>query len=128
MIDPKELRIGNWIYGLESQYEHVPRFFQVESLDEESINPHYPIDTEKWYAKNVTPIIITSDILYKIGFFFEQFSDHRPHYQYEDFHIDYDTLQPIDNGFEISKCEIKYLHQLQNLYFALTGEELKIEL
>jgi len=24
--------------------------------------------------------------------------------------------------------EVKYLHQLQNLYFALTGEELKIEL
>lgn len=27
-----------------------------------------------------------------------------------------------------SEVEIKYLHQLQNLYFALTGEDLKIEL
>lgn len=28
-------------------------------------------------------------------------------------------------GYEI-KVEIKYVHQLQNLYFALTGEELKL--
>ena len=27
-----------------------------------------------------------------------------------------------------SICKVKYLHQLQNLYFALTGEELEIDL
>ena len=31
-------------------------------------------------------------------------------------------------GYDIEETEIKYLHQLQNLYFALTGEELNIQL
>ena len=33
------------------------------------------------------------------------------------------------SGFELSKIprvEVEYVHQLQNLYFALTGEELKL--
>ena len=30
--------------------------------------------------------------------------------------------------FEYEEIEVRYVHQLQNLYFALTGEELEIKL
>jgi len=30
--------------------------------------------------------------------------------------------------FQVNQSEIKYVHQLQNLYFALTGEELQLKL
>jgi hypothetical protein len=33
---------------------------------------------------------------------------------------------PISEYFDSMKIEIKYVHELQNLYFALTGEEFKI--
>ena len=33
----------------------------------------------------------------------------------------------VDNyGMEFKLCEVKYVHQLQNLYFALTGKELEL--
>lgn len=39
---------------------------------------------------------------------------------------DYDGNWFYDNGN--NKISVKYLHQLQNLYFALTGEELTVKL
>ena len=41
-----------------------------------------------------------------------------------DFRFYIDTNKIAVNNYELS--HIKYLHQLQNLYFALTGEDLKI--
>lgn len=42
------------------------------------------------------------------------------------------VLTKIEEGYRLRNCDypgrdIKYLHQLQNLYFALTGEELTIK-
>lgn len=36
-------------------------------------------------------------------------------------------LKTSNNSFALTEAVIKYVHQLQNLYFALTGEELKIK-
>ena len=35
-------------------------------------------------------------------------------------------LQDSGRKYEVHLCNIKHVHQLQNLYFALTGEELTI--
>jgi hypothetical protein len=32
-----------------------------------------------------------------------------------------------NNKYDLISCDIKYVHQLQNLYFALTGEDLEIK-
>jgi hypothetical protein len=40
-------------------------------------------------------------------------------------------IHPTESIFDdknIIRLEVKYVHQLQNLYFALTGEELTVEL
>jgi hypothetical protein len=42
----------------------------------------------------------------------------------EDITLDYMFSVQVNNEYEIAK--IKYVHQLQNLYFVLTGEELPL--
>lgn len=49
----------------------------------------------------------------------------------EEERTDYELWFSLDDGsalYNISKNPIRYLHQLQNLYFALTGEELTVQL
>ena len=107
-----DLRIGNWIY-----FPMIKNNYQIIRLDFDNKNEN-----------NYSPIPLTEDILLKCGF-----------YQKNNLFILKDiTLQLINCGTEIDNHlgfvllgfnnEIKYVHQLQNLYFALTGEELTIKL
>jgi len=103
----KELRIGNYIL-LEKKHVIKCDLIDIElSL----------IDRE--------PIPLTEEILLKCGF--EKNNIHKDPRMYE-YCIDYmPYIRTIDNSktFEISfyTTRIEYLHQLQNLYFALTGKE-----
>jgi hypothetical protein len=143
MIDPKELRIGNWVHGYSSNYEHVPSFFQIESLNEWQINPYFACDGETWYAKEVKPIKITPEILVKCGFtwndhwlelnlkfcnWYIRFSNGRYDrmciFQYQN--ADRQESASVHISFGMNCPE--YLHKLQNIIFALTGTELIIEL
>ena len=106
--------------------------------------PKYHIEW-KWHLGNgvynadndteegVEPIPLTPEILEKAGF--EEFPDSSGLYGYEAFtkgncYVEISPTRGI--GVSIGSMEtaqsIKYLHQLQNLYFALTGEELNIKL
>lgn len=80
----------------------------------------------KWLC--FEPIIITEDWLVKFGFkkgHMIEYGDYTPYYK-ENFEAIYLT----NHGFVYSpyrpsgEIPVKYIHQLQNLYFALTGEEL----
>jgi hypothetical protein len=107
-----ELRIGNWF---------IPFMFNGEELEARPIrameflalsqNPHWG-----------KPIPLTEEWLLKFGF------DDLGTYGYGrgNFHIclhENEFYFPINNR----KVFIKHVHQLQNLYFALTGEELTID-
>jgi len=80
------------------------------------------------------PIPLTPEILVKAGF--EETYNSRFRVKFD--HITHGeigyTFSDIENyygkGFRYydHHIDIKYVHQLQNLYFALTGEELPIEL
>ena len=104
-----ELRIGNW-------FDHHGEYKQV--------TPNTIL--EVWEAERiwVKPILLTEDILLKCEFIcnirFEQKNYYLPRLS---IYFNNDKFQ--HDGYD---REIKYLHQLQNLYFALTGEELNIEL
>lgn len=76
------------------------------------------------------PIPLTEEWLLKFGFKYSlKFND----FMFKD-QNDVFEIKPYKNGFLNSVIwhyneilqEIKYVHQLQNLYFALTGEELTI--
>lgn len=106
----QELRVGNYyIYKEDSEIQKIDDSYSLYLIAEN--------------IKDIEPIELTEGILLKCGFI---------------------PCSIIDNHFNISgmciwKCNdmflcdkngvhIKYLHQLQNLYFALTNEELNIQL
>ena len=122
-VNPNELRIGNIVL-------------------------HPPKSRDEWFEINVTavhilsaangmffqPIPLTEERLLKFGF---KNTDNE--IDYSDFvksHVSIngcgsDKQEPFSFVLYINyrehKIEIKYVHQLQNLYFALTGEELQLQ-
>ena len=76
-------------------------------------------------AEKFSPIPLTEEWLVKLGFKRWGKFDLWKTYQTTVCTIAGTT----QSGFELSKIprvEVEYVHQLQNLYFALTGEELKL--
>lgn len=120
----RELRIGNWVKLKNTQ---SPTYIEVCSIDHEGIG--------FYSAGQIEPIPLTKMWLEKCGFE-KEFSDC---YQRFDYYIIPRAirLSPKKEGFcwqvedEIDDCNvdvpIKYLHQLQNIYFTLTGTELQIK-
>ena len=129
MIDVKELRIGNYVLA-EGLVDNEPSLYQIEMVGIGRcavMNSRSSITLDWRYAN---PISITPEWLEKLGFIR---SDKTYSYQTSDqFYIDwtmedgiclngiYDDI--MSNGDKLE--HIKYIHQLQNLYYALTGDEL----
>ena len=117
-MEAKELRIGNLLKCAKSD-----NFFEVSYEDLGYINDG--ISESK-------PILLTEEWLLKFGFGrsdeFEM--GHNKNFNfgfYYDYHFNRFMLD-CDNendGVYIYLDHIKYVHQLQNLYFALTGTELE---
>ena len=118
-MEAKELRIGNWI-------RHKYHILLVETIDANDEiyacnikrNVHVYKDIEDF-----EPIPLTEEWLIKFGF---RVMDSWLLYYKGSFEI-----EPLREGFLFSQYEndllnIKYVHQLQNLYFTLTGEELSL--
>jgi hypothetical protein len=113
-----ELRLGNFIqdeFGIVEQVESL-NSFGCEEINENSVTGFYE------------PILLNSEWLLKFGFEPSGTSWLRNtgNYGYfdielmdEHYFLNYEGL-PFSNGF-------KYVHQLQNLYFAVTGKELTIK-
>lgn len=127
MIDARELRIGNLVNGI-TLGKKIP--VVVEGIHKNGINPHVDslgeLDVD-WYFDRIEPIPLSPEILEKCGFEENNFhSDHWYHVELGPHIIEYDDgtyiLEAV-SGASVSNC-FKYLHQLQNLYFALTGQEL----
>jgi hypothetical protein len=121
MIQAQELRIGNWVFA-----NMGGEYIQVDLESFEMIADDFG---------GFEPIPLTPEILEKCGF------DKLRRLYLKSKWYDYPEnnkpkLTAINNNeFEISRSglgsfhpECRYLHQLQNLYFALTGEELTIDL
>ena len=96
-----ELRIGNWF--IEQTYAQITAQQILDFYD-------YPLDD--FYK----PIPLTEEWLIKFGFE----KAYETCYQYKDFILN-DKFIMMDIDITI---QLKHVHQLQNLYFALTGEEL----
>ena len=119
----EELRIGNYVdLELTDGIESV----EVTSISCERILFRYNKNQErnedtvfKAIYCNIRPIPLTEDWLLKFGF--KRFTgwDDMEYFVFGNVHI-YTNLK----GYEFEDFYIKYVHQLQNLYHALTGEEL----
>ncbi len=116
MIRPSELRIGNWVtskHGYDMEVTTVSKYKDL-GLDTDFSKP-IPL-TEEWFER--------------FGFKLEKWyisGNKAFEYKLRDFTIS--KLELELGVFMVNtkqRASIKYVHQLQNLYFALVGEELKL--
>jgi hypothetical protein len=145
MIQASELRIGNWLI--------FDGFVKVDYIFTDGF---YCIGSDgcsyksKW--SELEPIPLTPEILEKAGFDrrhpnvnefdlwvaedtetlngINQISIvlENGNWVLELWHFDYSYTTNDDHEQDLIDIKVQYIHQLQNLYFALTGQELEITL
>jgi hypothetical protein len=111
-----ELRIGNFI-----KFSEDGTIFTVDSIEEKGLVVQNEQETAWIELEEFEPIHLNEEWLLKFGFI--KSSDNN-YYKDGKFTI-YNRFKNFGLiGGLLSWKEFKYAHQLQNLYFALTGEEL----
>lgn len=110
-MKPTELRLGNCVYSI---YGNVVKITVID-------------ETTHW-AK---PIQLTEEWLLKLGFEFgiqlQDFTKGKYKFVQLKNKIIYGDFSEVGIFYFNITTKLLYVHQLQNLYFALTGEELTIE-
>lgn len=126
MIQVNELRIGNYInHNDGSQTDDIRRVSGIHKDGVESVIKGCKFATAIRHQSLVYAIPLTEEILLKCGF-----QKYAPSIFNEDRYVLGFVSLIVTNSKDIlfNGIHIKHLHQLQNLYFALTGKELHIEL
>ena len=115
MIQPNELRIGNWVRDDIVNLKDV----QVEQIDpSENFEDLSPIPlTEEWLIKFG---LIKGSKKNRTGNVFYLEIDNRRYY-----FVKYGKMFDWEFG-DIAFAQLEYVHQFQNLIFALTGKELEL--
>jgi hypothetical protein len=123
-----ELRLGNWVKG-----SFLGELCKVTQLGHEKYHEYVGAEGIGFYGQNgFEPIPLTPEILVKAGF--ENKSSTTDYiFEYGQFIIGgtRKRLFPSvwgEDGLQDYGDLIEYVHQLQNLYFALTGKELTFDL
>lgn len=132
-MKPEELRLGNYV-------NYQGRIQKVTGLDKTVVYLCAPAFDDKSYpipVGSIKPIPITEEWLLKFGFdkAESKFTDKPEILTKQISNINY--LDYEDDSFAISGVsghvvttfwnDIKFVHQLQNLYYALTEEELQFK-
>lgn len=109
-----ELRIGNYVKCVDGNTICIDKDDMIYILSN---------------TFDVEPIPLSEEVLLKCGFEEDETHVSEDHpwaiWVKNDVVI---SLPYFEFSFESTDVEIKYLHQLQNLYYALTGEELEVSL
>jgi len=115
-MEAKEFRIGNLVYDSQK------RVVSIDIIHSYKGYLTHPFD-ERY--NDFSPIPLTEDLLLKFGFERDKFYIPTLYYNSKL------RIKNDERGFWVNACYnfvlIKYVHQLQNLYFALTGEELTLK-
>lgn len=135
MIKANELRIKNLVTLNEKQRKdlwnhqiHAQNdFFEVKTIySDNDISIELDDEIIDISENDVDPIQLTEEWLLKLGFKKDGRDWELPNFR---FHVN----KPINyngfvfcNGYTVITEKIQYVHQLQNLYFALTGAELTV--
>lgn len=114
-MNAKEVRIGNWV--LDESGEKV----QIEGVMNASGNEDACILSGGCWLQihRFKPIPLTEEWLERFGINEYNIINDKIYIHRED-----DYFQVSEDGFYRCSTEIKYVHQLQNLYHALRGEEI----
>lgn len=124
-MEASELRIGNYLINIAKTSNVITR---IDIDDLKKINYQA--------GMHYVPIPLTEQLLLKCGFtkneenkFFRIFIKSSYEFEYNILNKCVSMWYPqryVEGYNAVVRCE--FLHQIQNLYFALTGTELKIEL
>ena len=118
MINANELRIGNWVKLFNDDFYKIHVISKTVIQVEGGI-----IGGEVFKLEHIQPIPLTPEILEKCGF-----KKGSIYFYFSKFRIvkinDSNNWLILLSDTYHHLCKLKHLHQLQNLYFALTGEEL----
>ena len=125
MIQPADIRTGNWVLRITGQDNKSHSYFEYTPV---AINEYYYT-----FSKFCFPVHLSSAVLGSCGF----------KHEFGDWYLNIDA-EGIDDGLPFLRFkhadqtwylhDIKipaqpiYLHQLQNLYYALCKKELKVDL
>jgi len=124
-MKPTELRIGNYVWD---DYSGEMIVWAISNnintpLSDIGLKKKAHLPSGGYKIKNIAPIPLTEQWLKDFGFiknFVENDEGRYDDYEFNEFHIH----GLGDDIFIFLTRRIKYVHRLQNLYFALTGEEL----
>jgi len=125
MIASNELRKGNYLNV------HVAGAFKVKEIKEFDV-VFEGIEDKGFYDYSILhPIELSPEVLEKFGFekYIEKpigYWKELDHFKSGEFHLQYEKEFTIKH--KSTGPVIKYLHQLQNIYFCLCGEELQVNL
>ena len=127
MIKPNELRIGNYITEVTASAGFYASVISI-GVDTCTYSIGYWASFDK-----LAPIPLTEKWLLDFGFE----KENNPFYKYWNIGINPISKDPLLSVtynikgnyyfFDNAHHQIKHVHQLQNLYFALTGEELTLK-
>ena len=133
-MNAEELRIGNLV--TDQFYESFKTTIDVDSIDDKGINlqicddGNYPECAQRWIEpeyefEELQPILLTEEWLVKFGLTkLTKYNFLLGCYEL--------LLNPITNEWNLCLkggivARLKYVHQLQNLYFCLCNKELTIK-
>jgi len=139
-MEAKELRIGNWVVQTEHNGSHNP----YESTIQFDESNWYRIGECIEFLEDFKPIPLTEEWLLRFGFDFNEgdngtWDNWRLTYSLKITEKHFIEISKANGNFGISETinennnqrnlvafniELKYVHQLQNLIYALTGKEL----
>ena len=127
-----ELRIGNLVYNKNGEADNIVAIVNTHEKDTEAlqIDTHFiGMLNEPWMVSvehgGVNPIPLTEDWLIKFGF-----EDRNDYWKKKKVKMVWSS-RIIKTGERLGirhekYDHVQYVHQLQNLYFAMTGEELTV--
>lgn len=139
MINASELRIGNWVMLYD---KHISKVISISKKAITTYNPNnvYTDGTsgDDFVSTSdfIQPIPLTPELLEVCGFV--EHNDISPGYILDKngfyFYFGFPINTSLHNilsfgiGHEEVKIKMPYLHQLQNIYFALIGTEIEVKL
>lgn len=129
MIQPNELRIGNWFQQDASNNNTISRFFTVDEIKRYGVRSTYirqdtnQPHTSLFSLDSIHPIPLTPEILEKCGFEKGSIYFYFPKFRIAKIENSDNWIILFSNS-DLPICRFQHLHQLQNLYFALTNTEL----
>lgn len=132
-MEASELRIGNLVKPQNGDFTKIDASFFSTLYEWESTPEYYRYKEHPFSAWSYLPL--TEEWLLKLGFEFRYIDDtcgeYRTHITNKEWGIF--AFDVNSNGYSYTgyaatySVKLEFVHQLQNLYFALTGEELTIK-